>query len=204
MKTHQIKKIKNIKNKFYMLIFPPMILYALISGEKQGEILADYPKNAKALSDLVKGTLEKIPTNVEHKHTYEQENYNFNYKCNGHFVYYCLTAQDFPLRVTFAFLDDLEANHLRTRTNKNTNLNNLIKDKMAHFNNLDNDQISKLKKKVDDTKSVMLENIDKIVDRGTDLDELVKQTDSLSVKSKQFSKGAKDLRFVLFLFLKKK
>jgi hypothetical protein len=77
-----------------------MILYALISGEKQGEIVADHPKNAKALSDLVKGMLEKIPTNVEHKHTYEHENYNLNYKCNGHFVYFCLTAQEFPLRVT--------------------------------------------------------------------------------------------------------
>eukprot|EP01080_Neovahlkampfia_damariscottae_P008370 gene8370-195_t len=187
------KTFGDVKKNKKMFEYSDKLNLKTTTSTRLTEVISDYPKNAKSLSDLVKSVLEKIPTNVEHKHTYQHDNYNLNYKCNGHFTYFCLTSDDFPLRVTFSFLDDLETNHMRTRTTQK-NFSSLIKDKMAHFNNLDHDSISVLKKKVDDTKEVMLENIDKVISRGTDLDELVEKTESISVKSKKFSKDAKTLK----------
>lgn len=165
------------------------ILYSLIADIRQN-FLGQYPSNKKNITDTAKIILSKIPA-TEHKQSYSHELYNFHYKCSGEFVYMCITTQDFPLRISFAFLDDIELHHLRTRDSSGFDF--LIRDKMAHFNNLDNDKISALKKDVDFTKEILLQNVEKVIDRGVKLDQLVEDSNSLSNTSIKFAKKGKTL-----------
>lgn len=64
----------------------------------------------------------------------------------------------------------------------------------AHFNNKENDSISRIQGKIEEVKGVMMENIDKVLDRGEKLDILVERTDELAEHSLTFKRGAKTLK----------
>jgi vesicle-associated membrane protein 7 len=180
------------------------ILYSLIA--EKTEILSQYPTNKKNITDTVVTILTKIPT-IPHKHSYNHEVYVFHYKCTGNFTYLCISTKDFPLRLSFSFLDDIETQHARSKDASSLALSNIMRDRIAHFNNLDNDKVSLLKKEVDVTKEVILENIDKIIERGEKLDRLVDDTTKLSEGAQKFSKGSKKLsnkmclRNILLIFM---
>lgn len=54
-----------------------------------------------------------------------------------------------------------------------------------------NDQLSKLAKDIDEVRDMAYANLEKIVERGKSLDEVVKKSDDLSAASKMFLKEAK-------------
>jgi vesicle-associated membrane protein 7 len=170
-----------------------------ITGVNNGEIfvrIGEYPTNKhKQLLDTVTMLLRRIPTRENHKRVLTQTLYHFQYKVSGDLCFICVTKPEFPVRIVFAFLDDLETQFLRQRPeHHSTNLKNLLKSRMAHFNNPENDKISKLQGKIDDTKSVMIENIEKVLARGESLERLVDITEQLEEDSKYFRVGAKKLK----------
>ncbi|KAF0973849.1 hypothetical protein FDP41_007236 [Naegleria fowleri] len=68
------------------------------------------------------------------------------------------------------------------------------KDRMAHYNNLENDKIYKLKNQIDATKDVMISNIDKVIERGERLDVLAEKTDELQDHAFTFKTKSKKLK----------
>ncbi len=65
----------------------------------------------------------------------------------GQFAYAAVATSDFPLRVCFACLSDISTQHLRTRS---SNLKSLLKEKLAYYNNLSNDKISKMRNQIEE------------------------------------------------------
>jgi synaptobrevin family protein YKT6 len=55
----------------------------------------------------------------------------------------------------------------------------------------DYDKISKVKAELDEVKEIMTRNIETVIGRGEQLDELVKKSEDLSAKSKSFYKASK-------------
>ena len=55
------------------------------------------------------------------------------------------------------------------------------------------DKIYSINKQLDETLDVMKKNIDKVLDRGVKIEELVKKSKDLSYTSKQFYKNSKNL-----------
>jgi synaptobrevin family protein YKT6 len=51
-----------------------------------------------------------------------------------------------------------------------------------------------LQREIDEVKAIMVENIDKILVRGTKIDDLVQRSSELDDSSKQFYKRSKDLK----------
>ena len=63
---------------------------------------------------------------------------------------------------------------------------------LLHYQNPeDYDKISKINKTLNETKDVMLQNIEKILERGEKIDDLVKRSHDLSKSSKKFYKNFK-------------
>lgn len=56
------------------------------------------------------------------------------------------------------------------------------------------DKIERITKEVEETKAIMVENIEKLLQRGESIDELVKTSEDLSMQSKNFAISAKKLR----------
>lgn len=55
------------------------------------------------------------------------------------------------------------------------------------------DNISKIQKDLDETREVMVQNIEKVIARGEKLDDLLDKTNDLSESSKVFAKRAKNM-----------
>ncbi|KAK2952043.1 putative Synaptobrevin like protein [Blattamonas nauphoetae] len=56
------------------------------------------------------------------------------------------------------------------------------------------DKFIKLQKEIDEVKMIMVENIDKILERGEKIDDLVAQSEELDTAAKSFYKGSKKMK----------
>jgi synaptobrevin family protein YKT6 len=59
------------------------------------------------------------------------------------------------------------------------------------------DQLMKIQADVDETKEIMVKNIDKLLDRNEKLEDLVAKSDDLSLQSKTFMKQSKKVLVLL-------
>eukprot|EP01062_Namystynia_karyoxenos_P080708 TRINITY_DN8728_c0_g1_i1.p2 TRINITY_DN8728_c0_g1~~TRINITY_DN8728_c0_g1_i1.p2 ORF type:complete len:245 (+),score=121.71 TRINITY_DN8728_c0_g1_i1:101-736(+) len=67
-----------------------------------------------------------------------------------------------------------------------------LEQRLAKYQNPEEaDKILKIQRDLEEVKTVMMQNIDKVCERGTKLDELVAQSEDLSGASKSFYKTAK-------------
>ena len=141
-------------------------------------------------------------SHMNHKRTLTQTSLNFHYKVSDNkYIFIVCADAECPMRICYNFLDDLETQYKRhgfdSEGLSNTQfkpISNIIKDRMAHYNNLDNDKIFKLKNQIDNTKEVMISNIDKVIERGTRLDELAEKTYDLQNQAYGFKTGSKKLK----------
>ena len=96
---------------------------------------------------------------------------------SGEHVFICIAKSEAQKRVCWAFIDDMENYVLQNGTR---DLRSFIRDKLEYYNNPNNDKINSLKRKIDDVKDVMIDNIDKLLERGEELDSLLQKTNDLA------------------------
>ncbi|KAF0973640.1 hypothetical protein FDP41_008067 [Naegleria fowleri] len=141
-------------------------------------------------------------SHTNHKRTLTQGSLNFHYKVvDNKYIFVVCADSECPLRICYNFLDDLETQFKRQGFDNeglsNSHfkpISNIIKDRMAHYNNLENDKIYKLKNQIDATKDVMISNIDKVIERGERLDVLAEKTDELQDHAFTFKTKSKKLK----------
>jgi len=63
-----------------------------------------------------------------------------------------------------------------------------------YSNGTNTDRILKVRKEIDEVKSIMVENIEKVLERGEKIELLVEKTDNLSHESFTFHSKSKDLK----------
>jgi vesicle-associated membrane protein 7 len=112
----------------------------------------------------------------------------------------CLSDAEFNKRVAFLFLEDIK-NKFFVKYGKIANsiiafgihseFVGTIKERMEFFNTSKNvDKLSALKETVEQTKNIMLENIDKVLARGEKVELLVKKTEHMSEQAVSMKKRA--------------
>ncbi|EFC50202.1 predicted protein [Naegleria gruberi] len=105
------------------------------------------------------------------------------------------------MRICYNFIDDVETQFKRQGFSNNSfgnqtykAVSSIIKDRMAHYNNFENDKIYKLKNQIDATKDVMISNIDKVIERGEKLETLVERTEQLQDQAYGFRGKSRKLK----------
>ena len=89
----------------------------------------------------------------------------------------CITSEKYKLRTVNSFINELfETTTISAK---------FIENRVSYHNNLKNDPIDNLQIEIDDTKDIVMLNIDKLITRGELLDNLV-------VKSEELMKNAND------------
>lgn len=119
------------------------------------------------------------------------------------YTYLCMTEKDFGNRIPFKFLEELEKKFLekygeKAKTALENSLNSEFKKTLRQLqefhSNQKNDNISKVKNQIDEVKGIMINNIDKVLERGDQLDQLVVRTEELTNVSQDFRVKAKKLK----------
>ena len=135
------------------------LLMAAVAIVQDGKwvLESSYP-NTPSLRSVEKAIQTVLPQIelADHKKTFQHEKIHIHYKVFGECCYLVVAKPDYPMRICFEFLEAVQTNHTRTRTR---NVKPLLKEKLAYFNNPENDRIINIKGKIDDVKQDMIINI---------------------------------------------
>jgi vesicle-associated membrane protein 7 len=183
------------------------IIYALVA--KNTKILSEFAESKGNYTQITNTILDRIPTNQPSKLTYVYDQYLFHYiVADNGLVFLCMADEAFGRRVPFTFLTDVEqdfkrkyctaANALDFSDMPAYGLNEYsreLQSKMDYYNNdTQSDKIRLVQGEIDQVRDVMVQNIEKVLERGERIEILVDKTDSLNQAAFQFKKRSTVLK----------
>ncbi|KAL4538475.1 hypothetical protein Ndes2526B_g03223 [Nannochloris sp. 'desiccata'] len=180
----------------------PGILYALVA--RGSVILAEYSSSILGNAGVVSlQILEKINASNGERLSYLVGDHIVHLLLADGFTFLCMTPQAFNRRVPFAFLEDVRIRfttaHGSAAANAaaysfNQTFAPILQERAAYHNNPSNDTVSRVTGEVNGLREVMVENIERVLERGDRLELLVQKTDELSDSAFVFKRGATTLK----------
>jgi len=147
--------------------------------------------------------LAKI-TATDEKKVLQYDSYHFCYVAAGGITFMCMTEKDLGTRIPFAFLENVREDFAskcgdRAKTSVAFGLTDefgpTLQQLMTYYSEDPNvERLARVQRQAEEVKQIMVENIERVLDRGEKLDLLVDRTDQLSRTSADFRKKATTLR----------
>nr|AFK47779.1 unknown [Medicago truncatula] len=171
------------------------LIYAFVS--RGTVILAEFTEFSGNFNSIAFQCLQKLPS-TNNKFTYNCDNHTFNYLIDNGYTYCVVADETTGRQVPMAFLERVKDDFVskyggeKASTAPPNSLNKefgpKLKEHMQYC--VDHpDEISKLAKvkaQVSEVKGVMMENIEKVLDRGEKIELLVDKTDNLHHQAQDF------------------
>ncbi|KAE8655353.1 VAMP724 protein [Hibiscus syriacus] len=184
------------------------LIYAFVS---RGEvILAEYTEFSGNFNSIAFQCLQKLPSS-NNKFTYNCDGHTFNYLVDNGYTY-CVVADESAVRqVTIAFLERVKDDFVskygseKTTTAPANSLNKefgpKLKEHMQYCVEHPEEicKLAKVKAQVSEVKGVMMENIEKVLDRGEKIELLVDKTENLHQKAQDFRNIGTKIRRKMWL-----
>ncbi|KAL9259692.1 Vesicle-associated membrane protein 711-like protein [Drosera capensis] len=195
------------------------ILYAVVA--RGAVVLAEHSATSTNASTIARQILEKTVTDSHS--SYSQDRYIFHVKrtdgvtvlCMAEdsvgrlvgfddMIWYCNVCDYHAGRIPFVFLEDIHQRFVKTYGRgilsappygMNDEFSRVLSQQMEYYSNDPNaDRINRLKGEMTQVRSVMIENIDKVLDRGERLELLVDKTATLQGNTLRFRRQARRFR----------
>eukprot|EP00158_Paraphelidium_tribonemae_P009391 Partr_v1_DN28853_c1_g2_i2_m33267 putative Vesicle-associated membrane protein len=178
------------------------LIYALIA--RKSTILAEHSLSTGNFAQITQVILDKIPANQPTKLTYVYDNYLFHYIVDERgLVYLCMADDAFGRRIPFAFLEEVR-NDFQLAYGESALVagaygmdvySATLGDKMQFYNsNPESDRLRYVQGEISQVRDVMVQNIEKVLERGERIDILVDKTDNLNQAAFQFKKRSTALK----------
>ncbi|KAJ3377384.1 hypothetical protein HDU92_008336, partial [Lobulomyces angularis] len=165
-------------------------------------ILTEFATNTGNFTTITQHILEKIPEG-DSKLTYVYDRHLFHYIQKNGIIYMCMLQPFKGRRIAFAFLEDIKRRFETSYGDRAQDaiaygLNEFSKTlstQMEFFSsNAGADRIRQVQGEIEQVKDVMVQNIEKVLERGERIDILVDKTDTLNQASFAFKKRSTALR----------
>jgi vesicle-associated membrane protein 7 len=187
-------------NAIVLLIIHVDHLYSFSFFSPKTSATGNFPTVTRVL-------LAKIPSQ-DGKMTYVYDEYVFHYIVEGGICYLCMSDEKNKHRIPFAFLEDMKTNFLAKfgleaaqtaiAFSMNEEFRGVIQQRMEFYNSADADlsidNIGAVKSQIEDVKGVMVQNIEKVLERGEKIELLVDKTDRLNQQAFRFESSSRELR----------
>ncbi|KAG2325014.1 hypothetical protein Bca52824_007742 [Brassica carinata] len=157
----------------------------------------------------------KLPTNSS-KHTYSCDGHTFNFLADNGFVFHVVADESTGRSVPYVFLERVKEDFMKRygasiRNDEPHPLadddedDDLFGDRFSIAYNLDREfgsmshpeemsKLSKLKAQITDVKGIMMDNIEKVLDRGEKIELLVDKSENLQFQADSFQRQRRQLR----------
>lgn len=181
------------------------IIYSLIA--RGTTVLVDYTETTGNFQQITGSILQKIPLHDDTKCTYVSGSYHFHVIVDDGLIFLCMADEDFGKRQPYAFLEEIKRRFVNSTLKQRArtahanefrrDFGQVLASQMALFSGPsydETDQISKVRREVNEVKDVMTQNIEKVLERGEKIDVLVGKTEHLDHNSQVFHKQAVRLR----------
>lgn len=165
-------------------------------------MLAEYTGTSGNFTTVTRRILEKIPPQDDKK-SYGYDRHMFHYIVDDGITYLCMADADFGMRIPFAFLEDIKNRFRATYGDRgktaiaygmNTDFSRVLQNQMEYYSNPGADRINRVRNEVDEVKSVMVQNIEKVLERGERIELLVDKTENLNQNAFKFKKASTQLK----------
>ena len=168
-------------------------------------ILADYTEFKGNFNTIASQCLQKLSAS-NNRFTYNCDDHTFNYLVDNGFTYCVVAVESAGRQLPIAFLERVKDDFMKKYGGGKASTagpNSLkkefgpkLKEQMQYC--VDHpeeiDQIAKVKAQVSEVKGVMMQNIEKVLDRGEKIELLVDKTDSLRSQAQDFRKQGTKLK----------
>jgi len=179
------------------------ILYALIA--RGIAVLTECTTKTGNFAQVTRVLLNKIPREDD-KMSYIYENYVFHYIVEDGITYLCMANASVDRQIAFHCLDRIKAKFKATYGDRalkliaysiDVDFKRVLSQQMENANNTahqGNDKLAESFRQIADVKEQMIQNIDKVLDRGEKIDLLVDQSENLNQHANEFRKKATEVR----------
>ena len=169
-------------------------------------VLAEFTSTSGNFPTVTRLLLQKIPPE-NGKMSYVYDNHVFHYIVEEGITYLCM-ADSQERRIPFAFLEDIKnrfkysyGDQGRTAIafQMNEDFGRELQKQMEYYNaNPAADNINRVRQQLDEVKGVMVQNIEKVLERGEKIELLVDKTDKLNQQAFKFEKQSKRLKTAMW------
>jgi len=179
------------------------LVYALVA--RANSVLAECtsPGRTGNFSTVTRVLLKRLKSDKDSKLSYIYDKYIFHYMVSDHLIYLCMSDEEFSRVAAFEFLAEIQQSFTSKFGQRakvaiafayNADFGPVLQRTMKKFNSSNNDPVAKIREEVDQVKNVMIQNIDKVLDRRERVELLVDKTDELQNTAITFKKSSKNLR----------
>jgi vesicle-associated membrane protein 7 len=177
------------------------IFHALIA--RGTTVLAEYTPRTGNFPTVTRTVLTRLGAR-DTKASYAYDGCIFNVLIDDGIVYMCLTDEsDKHRRIAFAYLEDVKTKfradygervHSAIAFSMNSEFQRYLHSRMDHFNDeKESDAFGRVNARLEQVKGVMVENIDKVLQRGEKIELLVDKSDALQRTAHRFKRDARTL-----------
>ncbi|CAG7879724.1 hypothetical protein BRARA_C01000 [Brassica rapa] len=184
------------------------IIYAVVA--RATVVLAEFSAVTGNSGAVVRRILEKLsPETADERLCFSQDGYIFHILRSDGLTFLCMANDTFGRRIPFSYLEDI---HMRFMKNygrvahhapayaMNDEFSRVLHQQMEFFSsNPSVDTLNRVRGEVSEIRSVMVENIEKIMERGDRIELLVDKTATMQDNSFHFRKQSKRLRRALWM-----
>lgn len=140
------------------------IIYAILY-DKEYNYIGEYPKNSKIRNMIIEKLIFRLPE-TNHKRTYLLDKRKIHYKYTENYIYFCITEGENTERICWKFIDEVENEILKIKETNKIEIIDILKTKMACFNDPDYVIIDKyINDLFRSSLDILKPNIDKLLDR---------------------------------------
>jgi vesicle-associated membrane protein 7 len=166
-------------------------------------VLVEHSKAHGNFVQISRMLLSKIDANVDTKQCYETGDHLFYYTVSNGFIFFCIADKQTTVTRAFGYLTELRSSFLqkfgtRASTVAAFSLNDEFERTMASLmefsTNSKTDKFSQIHEQIDATVDVMVQNLERVLQRGEKIELLVQKTEELQANSLEFRKVSTDLK----------
>lgn len=181
------------------------LIYAFVA--RGPTVLAEHTSHSGNFATIAAETLPKMIDQLasQKKFTLVADGHTFNYLESDGYVFLCVADQAFGRQAPFACLDkiasDFSSSHGAAARDAiahslNRSFAPVLRQHMEYVshNSGEVDKVSKVQQQVSEVKEIMMDNIEKVLDRGEKIELLVDKTENLRFQADNFHKTGRALR----------
>eukprot|EP01117_Protostelium_nocturnum_P012249 TRINITY_DN4504_c0_g1_i1.p1 TRINITY_DN4504_c0_g1~~TRINITY_DN4504_c0_g1_i1.p1 ORF type:complete len:176 (+),score=30.08 TRINITY_DN4504_c0_g1_i1:297-824(+) len=142
-------------------------------------------------------------------HFIKQNSYLFHCIVQEGLIYLCLTDNSYDSRLAMAFLLEVRERFLSRYPDEtikeanafdlNTDFSRILSNQMDYFtHNPSSDKIELVKKKLESTHSIVIENIEKVMQRNEKAELLIGKTEAVAEQASKFKSQSEKLKWVIW------
>ncbi|XP_024985367.1 vesicle-associated membrane protein 714-like [Cynara cardunculus var. scolymus] len=183
------------------------ILYALVA--RGTTVLAEFSAVTGNAGAIVRRILEKLPAEAGSRLCFSQDGYIFHILRSDSLTFLCMANDTLGRRIPFSYLEDIQMRFMKNygrvapyapAYGMNDEFSRVLHQQMEFFSsNSSADTLKRVRGEVSEVRTIMVDNIEKILDRGERIELLVDKTSTIQDSSFHFRKQSKRLQTALWL-----